>query len=761
MAAVRKINLVTNFLCCCFLLNHSCYSEIINDTILQGEELRDWQQLVSASNFCRLQFFSPGSSRTRYLGIFLNQSPDDLRPVWIANRDNPIPDASGSLKIAPDGRLNIYSSGGSAIALSSAPSSAGGNVSVTLLDNGNLVLRELYFNGSFKQTLWQSFDYPTNTLLPGMKIGINLRTGHRWSLVSPVSQDQVPASGPFILGIDQNGTGQLMIWWREKVVWNSGIWLDGHFACANPDYINFTFVSDGDEKSFVYTSNTHNRSMTTYKLEPTCWITEEGLQVDLIGCYTIDDYNLSLFDCKATCVENCSCFAYASITDNETGCEFWSQSMHFMTTSGRQVFIRSESLKGWFLNVKFSLNTDDYSSTKWWPWLLVALGVLLAFGTLCWMLLRKYKARGTKKSLLDELGGRNMTPETNDGKANKDEIPKSLSKDLLLFSFDSITAATNNFSITSKLGEGGFGPVYKGKLEDGQEVAIKRLSKNSGQGVVEFKNEILLIAKLQHRNLARLLGCCLQADEKILVYEYMVNRSLDFLLFDSSKKELLKWSIRLNIIEGIAQGLLYLHKYSRLRVIHRDLKAGNILLDDSMNPKISDFGLARIFGMQESEAKTKRIVGTYGYMSPEYAIKGIVSMKTDVFSFGVLLLEIVSGRKNNSCYHSEHPLNLVGMAWELWKEGRALELMDPMLNGSCPENEVTRCIQVGLLCVQDRAIDRPSMSDVVSMLSNEAVQLPPPKQPAFFIETVPGDAEKDKEAICSLNGVSISATEPR
>ena len=173
MAAVRKIKLITNFLCCCFLLNHSCYSEIINDTILQGEELRDWQQLVSASNFCRLQFFSPGSSRTRYLGIFLNQSPDDLRPVWIANRYNPIPDASGSLKIAPDGRLKIYSSGGNSIALGSAPSSAGGNVSVTLMDNGNLVLRELYFNGSFKQTLWQSFDYPTVTLLPGMKIGIN------------------------------------------------------------------------------------------------------------------------------------------------------------------------------------------------------------------------------------------------------------------------------------------------------------------------------------------------------------------------------------------------------------------------------------------------------------------------------------------------------------------------------------------------------------------------------------------------------------
>ncbi|KAJ0638827.1 putative protein kinase RLK-Pelle-DLSV family [Helianthus annuus] len=194
--------------------------------------------------------------------------------------------------------------------------------------------------------------------------------------------------------------------------------------------------------------------------------------------------------------------------------------------------------------------------------------------------------------------------------SNYVQTDKNMNAELHYFTFQSISSATNNFSNTNKLGKGGFGEVYKGKLVDGQEVAVKRLSKSSGQGVKEFKNESELIAKLQHTNLVRLLGYCVEKQEQILVYEYMPNNSLDFFLFDPMKKGLLDWNQRFVIIDGIAQGLLYLHKFSRLRIIHRDLKASNILLDDYLKPKISDFGMAKSFGINESEANTSRVVGT-------------------------------------------------------------------------------------------------------------------------------------------------------
>ncbi|KAM7500912.1 hypothetical protein LguiA_025326 [Lonicera macranthoides] len=220
----------------------------------------------------------------------------------------------------------------------------------------------------------------------------------------------------------------------------------------------------------------------------------------------------------------------------------------------------------------------------------------------------------------------------------------------LQFDLGIIQAATNNFSNENKIGRGGFGMVYKGTLANGQDIAVKRLSKNSRQGEFEFKNEVVLVAKLQHRNLVRLFGFCLEGDEKILVYEYVPNKSLDYFLFDPEKQGQLDWSTRYKITGGIARGMLYLHEDSRLRIIHRDLKASNILLDDKMNPKISDFGMARIFGMDQTQGNTNRIVGTYGYMSPEYAMHGHFSMGSDVFSFGVLVLEIISGKKI-SCFH--------------------------------------------------------------------------------------------------------------
>ncbi|KAF5454693.1 hypothetical protein F2P56_024340 [Juglans regia] len=249
----------------------------------------------------------------------------------------------------------------------------------------------------------------------------------------------------------------------------------------------------------------------------------------------------------------------------------------------------------------------------------------------------------------------------------------------------------------------------------------------SSQGNIEFENEVLLLARLQHRNLLSIMGFSLEVNERLLIYEFMPNASLDHFLFDPIKQVQLNWEKRHKIIEGIARGLLYLHEDSRHRIIHRDLKASNILLDAYMNPKISDFGTARL--LDRTEGNTMRIIGTYGYMPPEYAQCGTFSTKSDVFSFGVLILEIVSGHKNSS-----FPEGLVSYAWENWRQGTPLNLVDPTLM-VYSTIQILRCIHIGLLCVQENVNDRPTTASVVLMLGSESITLAVPKRPTFLLYT--------------------------
>ncbi|KAM6601487.1 hypothetical protein CsatA_021096 [Cannabis sativa] len=289
----------------------------------------------------------------------------------------------------------------------------------------------------------------------------------------------------------------------------------------------------------------------------------------------------------------------------------------------------------------------------------------------------------------------------------------------LQFDLATIEAATNKFSADYKLGEGGFGEVYKGTLSNGQQIAVKRLSKGSGQ--------------------------------------------------DTERQGQLTWEIRYKIIGGIARGILYLHEDSQLRIIHRDLKASNILLDANMNSKISDFGMARMFDVDQTRGNTNRIVGTYGYMSPEYAMHGQFSLKSDVYSFGVLVLEIISGKRNSSFYESDYAEDLLSYAWKLWKDGNPLKLLDPTLVQSYSENEVLRCINIGLLCVQEDPEDRPTMKTIVLMFHSYSITLGVPKQPAFYNRTdvdMPSMGLKldDSTSVgfpVSINEASITELYPR
>ncbi|XP_062158088.1 probable LRR receptor-like serine/threonine-protein kinase At1g56140 isoform X2 [Alnus glutinosa] len=284
------------------------------------------------------------------------------------------------------------------------------------------------------------------------------------------------------------------------------------------------------------------------------------------------------------------------------------------------------------------------------------------------------------------------------------------------FSYAELKTATEEFNPANKLGEGGFGPVFKGTLKDGRVIAVKQLSVASHQGNNQFITEIATISAVQQYNLVKLIGCCIEGDQRLLVYEFLENGSLDQALF--GKRSLnLDWSTRYDICLGVARGLAYLHEESRLRIVHRDVKASNILLDSNLIPKISDFGLAKLYDDEKTHIST-RVAGTFGYLAPEYAMRGHLTEKADVFAFGVVALEIVSGRPNSDPSLEEEKVYLLEWAWHLHENNSEIDLMDSTLS-EFNEEEAKRMIGVSLLCTQASPTLRPSMSRVVAMLSGE------------------------------------------
>ncbi|CAL5432056.1 unnamed protein product [Camellia sinensis] len=769
-------------------------------TIRPGEGISFADSLVSQGGNFTLGFFTVKQTKCSYLGIWYIKD-SQLWRVWVANPNNPLND-SGVLTIDSSTRILKITSRGRTV-LNISDQVAANNVTATLQDSGNFVLTD-HENGD--RILWESFDHPTDTLLPGMKLGFSIATGQKknWSLTSWLS-DYFPTSGAFTMNWEPSKeSGQLVIYRRGERYWTSGLLrnqsqtFESIPTLSGPPirycYI-LNYISNNDEKYFTFSGL--NGSLLMWMLTPNGMI-HHGANSLAIGpvdfCYGYHQYDngcvvtklpecrssddkfvqkratflpsnargnyddnssLSLSDCMERCWSNCNCVGF-NVNSNGTGCITWTGKLEYQEDYANTVPI-------------YVLVQGNSSRGERWTWIAIAVAIsllVLIFGTFCYLRMGKLRLeveeKRREKEFLQELISSDNFNNANDGEDDGTE-----GHALKILSFASIVEATNNFSIENKLGQGGFGPVYKGKLQEGRVIAVKRLSTTSCQGLVEFKNELILISKLQHTNLVRVLGCCIHGEEKMLIYEFLPNNSLDTYIFgtDPAKRGLLDWTKRLNIIEGVAQGLLYLHKYSRMRVIHRDLKASNVLLDENMNAKISDFGMARIFKINETEANTKRPAGTYGYMSPEYAMLGTFSVKSDVFSFGVLILEIVSGRRNTSFYDFDNrSLNLTGYAWELWKQGTALELKDPALGDSCVTTQFLRIIHVGLLCVQEGAMDRPMMLDVISMLNNEAVVLPAPRQPAFFIgRNVPSTTISDgrRSEDCSVNDFTKSIMEAR
>ncbi|GLT37916.1 hypothetical protein SLA2020_121980 [Shorea laevis] len=726
------------------------------DSISQDQSIRDGDTLVSAGGAFEVGFFSPGNSKNRYLGIwYKNVSPTTV--VWVANREAPLINRFGVLNVTHEGTLVLLDERNSRVWSSNKLRTARNPV-LQLLDSGNLVVKDRN-DINLENALWQSFDYPCDTLLPGMKLGNNFVNGQVRSLSTWKSPNN-PSPGQFSASIDPQGIPQLVVKKGHVMHFRVGSWNGLRFTGSpelqgvslfkfefqltkNEVYYEWEFQNPQsslisrlvvNQSGFLqrFARATRSLGWTLIYAAPldqcdhyavcgayaTCKIfnslavcacldgfepkspkewrvsnwssgcvrkSKLDCRKDVFQKYTgfklpdtlYSQYTNVSIECRETCFRDCSCIAYANsdVRNGGSGCLLWFNELIDMrgyTEGGQDLYVRKAKPESGYGKKQVAIIVSS-----------VMLTGMVFIALLCYIWIKKLGKQG---------GG-------------EDE-----EMDLPIFDLATIVKATDNFSSDNKLGQGGFGPVYKGTLAEGQEIAVKRLSKSSGQGMVEFKNEVILIAKLQHRNLVKLLGCCIQGNEKMLIYEYMTNKSLDYFIFDQTKKTLIDWQRRMHIIFGIARGLLYLHQDSRLRIIHRDLKVGNVLLDKDMNPKISDFGLARMFQGDQIEANTNRVVGTYGYMSPEYAVDGHFSIKSDVFSFGVIVLEIISGKKNRGFRHSDHNHNLLGhVNWRLWMEERALEVMDTMLE------------------------DRPDMSSVVLMLGSEN-PLPQPKLPGFYTE---------------------------
>ncbi|XP_054780276.1 putative serine/threonine-protein kinase [Prosopis cineraria] len=311
---------------------------------------------------------------------------------------------------------------------------------------------------------------------------------------------------------------------------------------------------------------------------------------------------------------------------------------------------------------------------------------------------------------------------TNWCKPKRRNYPNDQSREQVIstkrFSYNSLRSATGDFHPSNRIGRGGYGVVYKGVLRDGTQVAIKSLSVESKQGTREFMTEIDMISNIRHPNLVQLVGCCIEDNHRILVYEFLENNSLASSLLGSQNKCVaLDWPKRASICRGTASALAFLHDEVQPNIVHRDIKASNILLDENFNPKIGDFGLAKLFPDNVTHLST-RVAGTVGYLAPEYSLLGQLTKKADVYSFGVLMLEVISGRSSSKAAFGEKLLVLVEWIWKLKEENKLLDIVDPEL--TCyDETEVMRFIKVALFCTQAAAHHRPTMKQVVEMLFKE------------------------------------------
>ncbi|XP_057528011.1 G-type lectin S-receptor-like serine/threonine-protein kinase At2g19130 [Amaranthus tricolor] len=735
------------------------------NTLTTNGYLTGNQTIHSTNGKFELGFFKPGKTPKYYIGIWYKNIPGQV-VIWVANRDNPVFDLYASkLTISNDGNLVLINNASkSPIWSTNLRFETSKTVHIVLQDDGNLVLRE-ESNSGF--VLWQSFDHPTDTFMPGSKFGIDKVTKSSISFSSWKNSED-PGTGVYSFERDPNASRLIMLWNKTLEYWTSGPWIPNQQIFSEipefrflPKVISVTYV-DNERESYL-TYSVHDPSIitrfvmdasgqfkdVTWQESTQKWVlfwTEPGQQCQVYSycgafgvcnqsampyCHclqgfeptkevewNVSDYSRgcarttklscqegknrdkflvsrsivlpehpvfvqasSVRECEDACFGNCSCTAYAF---DENGCFIWFTELlnirQLSDNSGKTLYVRVAK-------------TDAQTPGNRILVTGISVGIAMLLVVLVGLIFVVYFRR--KRRFL--------------------KATKTMEQSLTRFEYKDLQIATKNFS--QKLGEGGFGSVFKGTLSDSMVIAVKKLhNMNQSQGEKQFRAEVSAIGTIQHVNLVRLRGFCSEGSKRVLVYEYMPKGSLNNHLFKPENINILSWRVRYDIAIGTAKGLVYLHEKCRDCIIHCDIKPENILLDIDYSPKVADFGLAKLVGREFSRVLTT-IRGTRGYLAPEWISGEAITSKADVFSYGMMLFELVSGRRNIQ-EGTQGRLHFFP-TWAMSKISAGedvIEIVDPKLEGNVEQDEVIRMCKLACWCIQDEENQRPSMGQVVQVL---------------------------------------------
>lgn len=797
------------------------------DTITGNKYLSGDQTMISATGLFELGFFKPGNTSNYYIAIWYKKIPGKA-VIWVANRDKPASNKyTSKLRISEDGNLVLVSSESKSLIWStSLHNNTSKPLKAVLLDDGNLVLRD---GSNSSSPLWQSFDHPTDTLMPDGKLGLSKVFKSSQVLTSWKNLED-PGTGLFTIERDPKASQFIMLWNKTEKYWSSGLWIpDQQIFSLLPELrflktqlYSFSYIDNENETYISY--SVHDPSIVTRlvmdvsgQLKQLTWLessqqwvlfwSQPGQQCEVYsfcGAFAIcnqsslpychclqgfepnsgvewglNDYSggcgrktklpcdggknedkflvspsrvlpehphfvsvSTVGECESACLENCSCTAF-SYDDN--GCFIWFADLLNM----RQLPDNS----GKSLHIRVAASDVQTSRNKK---LVIVILVGLGFGLVALLGLFFIVYWRQKRRLLIAT--------------------KTMEHSLTRFVYRDLQSATKNFS--QKLGAGGFGSVFKGILPDSTAIAAKKLdSINHSQGEKQFRAEVSAIGMIQHVNLVRLRGFCSEGSKRLLVYEYMPNGSLNTHLFKRENLQILSWRVRYQIAVGTARGLAYLHEKCRHCIIHCDIKPENILLDAEFCPKVADFGLAKLVGREFSRVLTT-IRGTRGYLAPEWISGDAITAKADVYSYGMMLFELVSGRRNVQ-QASEGGLLDFFPTWAMEKltEGEdILSILDPRLEGDAEKDDVMRICKLACWCIQDEESQRPSMGQVIQVLEGFLdVDMPPmprslrifggtAESPVFFSEFSSSQYSTERSGYASATSMSqdsstyISAT---